>query len=219
MARAPQGLTTRPVSGFTACPKPRSPPHKRKAKRPTLVIPKVEADTKKLEPGFNLRSIASAVAIPIRPDSLSREACLVRSIVQQTRVKPNIFLSGSEQEPPTWPQAEIFYDFRAPIIQMEGMQRDEKVGICGEFFPRPDVPTCRIALRRMTQAVYRKLRRVESSADADLELIIGPEKRSAEFQAYLALLIPQQRHFTNAPKSEPRSGEIGPLRPNGAKIM
>ena len=101
---------------------------------------------------LNLRSIASAVAIPIRPDSLSREACLVRSIVQQTRVKPNIFLSGSEQEPPTWPQAEIFYDFRAPIIQMEGMQRDEKVGICGEFFPRPDVPTCRIALRRMTQA-------------------------------------------------------------------
>jgi hypothetical protein len=56
---------------------------------------------------------------------------------------------------------------------MEGMQRDEKVGICGELLPRPDTPSGSIALRRMTQAVYWELSGLEGSADAGLEPIIG----------------------------------------------
>ena len=103
----------------------------------------------------------------------------LRSDAQQIRIKPNIFLSG-DKESPTGPQPKIFYDLRATIVQMEGVQRDEKIDICRELFPRPDIPSRGIALRRMAQAVYRKLLRVEGSADADLKLIIGQETRSAE---------------------------------------
>jgi hypothetical protein len=78
---------------------------------------------------------------------------------------------------------------------MEGVQRDEKSGIRGELFPRPDIPSCGIALRRMAQAVYWKLRWIEISADTDLQLIIGQETRSATLLAYLALLIRKRRHF------------------------
>ena len=72
---------------------------------------------------------------------------------------------------------------------MEGVQRDEKFRIRGELFPRPDIPPCGIALRRMAQAVYRKLRRVESFADADLEEVVGHKTGGTEFQAYLPLHV------------------------------
>jgi hypothetical protein len=63
---------------------------------------------------------------------------------------------------------------------MEGVQRDERVVICGELFPRPDIPPCGITFWGMAQTIYRKLRWVESFADADLEAVVGQETRSAK---------------------------------------
>jgi hypothetical protein len=41
----------------------------------------------------------------------------------------------------------------------------------------------------MAEAVYWELRRIESSADADLEVLSGQQTRSAKLSAYPALLI------------------------------
>src|ERR1035441_6643664 len=81
----------------------------------------------------------AAVRIPGRPFRFSN--------IQQTRVEPNIFMPGSDQESPTRPQPKIFHDFRAPVVQVEGVQRDETIGIRGELLAGPDVPPYSIALR------------------------------------------------------------------------
>ena len=74
------------------------------------------------------RGVTALYSDSRHPDPHAYSLC---SHTQQSRVKPNIFLSGSDKETPSGTQPEIFHDFRAPIIQMEGMQRHEKPVIRG----------------------------------------------------------------------------------------
>jgi hypothetical protein len=148
-----------------------------------------QAELKRLAQGAGAPGVSGLPAIGTGAISFGQ--------IEQIFVIPDIFISGRDQEPPTRPQPKIFYDFRVPIIYMGGAQRDEPFVIYRERFSGPNIPPCHVAFRRMAQAVYRELGRVESSADADPETIVGQETRSAELSAYLALLVRKCRHFAN----------------------
>ena len=91
-----------------------------------------------------------------------------RSDIQKTCIEPNIFEAG-RWEPPAGRQAQTFLRLLDSVHKSP--LRAVRRGIVGfrEALARPDVPSARIALGRMTQAVDRKALRVELLTDSDFQ--------------------------------------------------
>ena len=78
------------------------------------------------------------------------------SASQATRIKPNILVVTSTQEPPTWRESKILKHLRAPLLDVTDMQWPEKIHIFRQNLSSPDIPSSGIPLYRTTNSIYRQ---------------------------------------------------------------
>jgi hypothetical protein len=119
----------------------------------------------------------SIIAYPVER-FWARRLGRLTSNVEELSVKPDVLLTGSNQEPPARAQAEVLQYLWIVIRHMEHVQGTKEICIGEKLFTGPNIPTCCIVRGRMSKTVDRKLACIEGPADAYFVTVISGDKRS-----------------------------------------